>query len=320
MPLHVVAIKMATIPSRRVSLYFATLHATRPILGSWEVTLFKALKELLGWVSGSGGNDRLDPTPSADILARAEAGDAEAANELGLWYAEIQPASRKAEFWFRRAADAGLARAQYNLGVLTMRLGRTNESIGWFRLAVDGGWPSAAFALGSVLEEQGDRKGAVEAFETGAHRECALSQDALGRLALEEETEASYEAARYWSEKAAQQGYASAQTRLGTIFHEGLGVARDPQLAAWWFLQAAHQGHAGAQAMIGVASHLGVGLTANRLNAARWLLVSAAQGNPAARAYFPTVEAELTPDERLALEEWIDREDRERKAAKKGGA
>ena len=275
------------------------------ILGSWEVPLFKSLKELLGWVSGSGGNDRLDPTPSADILGRAEAGDAEAANELGLWYAEIQPASRKAEFWFRRAADAGLARAQYNLGVLTMRLGRTDESIGWLRLAEDGGWPSAAFALGSLLEEQGDRKGAVEAFETGAQRECALSQDALGRLALEEDTEASFEAARYWSEKAAEQDYAPAQVRLGTIFHEGLGVARDPQRAARWFLQAAHQGHAGAQAMIGVACHLGIGVPADRQNAARWLSVSAFQGNPMAQAYLPRVNAELTPDERLLLEQWI---------------
>jgi len=100
------------------------------IPGSWEVTLFKSLEALLGWVSGSGGKNRdNDPTPSADVLARAEAGDAEAANELGLWYSEVQPDSRKAEFWFRRAADAGMARAQYNMGVLTMKLGRTFESI-----------------------------------------------------------------------------------------------------------------------------------------------------------------------------------------------
>jgi TPR repeat protein len=287
------------------------------ILGSWEVTLFKSLEGLLGWVSGSGGINRLDPTPSADVLARAEAGDAEAANDLGLWYTEIQPASRKAEFWFRRAADAGLARAQYNMGVLTMRSGRTAESIQWLRQAVSGRWPSAPFALGSLLEEQGDREGAFEAFETGARRECALSQDALGRLALEEETQASFEAARYWSEKSAKQGCASAQARMGTIFHEGLGVARDPERAVWWFLQAAKQNHAGAQAMIGVASHLGIGTEADRFNAMRMLMLSAAQGNPMAKAYLPTVNAELTPDERVLIEEWMDRIGRERKAAKK---
>jgi uncharacterized protein len=281
------------------------LHAGRPILGTWEGTLVKSLKELLGWVSGSGGNDRDDPTPSDDVLARAEAGDVEAANELGLWYTEIQPDSRKAEFWFRRAADAGMARAQYNMGVLAMRAGRTAESIQWLRQAVAGGWPSAPFALGSLLEEQGDRKGAFAAFDSGARQGCPLSQDAIGHLALEYETEESFKVARYWSEKSAEQGYAPAQVRMGTIFHEGLGVERDPRQAAKWFLEAAHQGHAGAQAMVGAACHLGIGVPVDRQNAARWLTVSAFQGNPLAQAYLPRVKAELTPEERLALEQWI---------------
>jgi TPR repeat protein len=261
------------------------------------------LKGLIGKITGSGANDRPDRAPPADILARAEAGDAEAANEVGLWYANNQPVSRELELWFRRAADAGLARAQHNMGVLTMQSGRTDESVEWLRLAVGGGWRPSAFALGSLLDGQGDRKAAVEAFEIGAQQECALSQDALGRLALEEETEASFEVARYWSEKSAQQGHAPAQARLGTIFHEGLGVAQDPKQAASWFLQAAQRGHAGAQAMIGTSCHLGIGVEANRLRAARWLRASARQGNPIARAYLPRVEAELTSDEKLLLEQ-----------------
>jgi len=43
-------------------------------------------------------------------------------------------------------------------------------------------------------------------FEMGAQQECELSQGALGRLALAEETEEFYRVARYWSEKAAQRG------------------------------------------------------------------------------------------------------------------
>ncbi len=90
---------------------------------------------------------------------------------------------------------------------------RPAESIEWFRRAVNGGWRPSIFALGSLLEEQGDREGALGAFKMGAQQECALSQDALGRLALEEETEESYQVARYWSEKAAQQGYAPSATQ-----------------------------------------------------------------------------------------------------------
>jgi hypothetical protein len=267
--------------------------------------MFKSLKGVFGKATGSGPNNQPGNRPPADLLARAEAGDAEAANEVGLWYASNQPASPEVERWFRRAADAGLARAQHNIGVLTMREGRTQKAVQWFRFAMDGGWKPSAFALGSLLEEQGDRKGAIAAFETGAQWDCALSQDALGRLAFDEETEASYDAARHWSEKSAQQGYAPAQARLGTIFHEGLGVARDPKQAAFWFLQAAQRGHAGAQAMIGAACHLGTGVERDRLRATRWLRASAEQGNPLAQAYLPRVEAELTPDERMLLQKEI---------------
>jgi TPR repeat protein len=238
-------------------------------------------------------------------LARAEAGDAEAANEVGLWYSNNHPASRKVEFWFRRAADAGLARAQHNMGVLTFRSERTAESIQWFKRAVSGGWRNSHFALGSLLEELGDRKGAFAAFVSGAEQGCPDSQNAIGQLALEYETEESFKVARYWSEKAAEQGNADAQARLGTIFHEGLGVARDPEQAAWWWLQATRQNHAGAQAMLGAAAHLGIGVEADRFNAMRLLMLSAVQGNPIAKAYLPTVNAELTADERLLIEQWI---------------
>ena len=270
-----------------------------------EVTLFKSLKGLLGSISGSGGNDRPDSSPPADVLARAEAGDAEAANEVGLWYEKNRPGSRKVKYWFRRAADAGLPRAQHNMGVLAHRSGETDDAIGWFRLAVDGGWRNSHVALGLLLDEEGDRKGAFAVLVRGAEQGCPDAQDAIGRLSLEYETEESFRVARYWSEKAAEQGNADAQTRLGTIFHEGLGVERDPKRGASWFLKAAHQGHAGAQAMIGAALHLGIGVPVDRKNAARWLSVSAYQGNPLAQAYLPRVIAELTPDERLLLEQWV---------------
>jgi len=137
------------------------------------------------------------------------------------------------------------------------------------------------------------------------NRNASYHRIALARLALKEGTEDSYQVARYWAEKAAQKGYAPAQATLGTIFHEGLGVAQDPQLAASWFLKAAHQGHDGAQMWIGAACHLGIGVPADRQNAARWLSVSAYQGNPLAQAYLPRVIAELSPNERSFLEQWI---------------
>jgi TPR repeat protein len=191
------------------------------------------------------------------------------------------------------------------MGVLTKRLGQTDDAIGWFRLAVAGGWRNSHVALGLLLEEQGDRKGAFAALLSGAEQGCPDSQDAVGHLALEYETEDAFKVARYWSEKAAAQNHAEAQNRLGRIFHEGLGVAQDSKRAAWWWSQAAHQGHAGAQAMLGTAYHLGIGVPVDLQNASRWLAVSAYQGNPIAQVYLPRVIADLTPDERLSLEQWI---------------
>ena len=190
-----------------------------------EVTLFKSLKGLLEKVSGSGANDPPESTPPADVLARAEAGDAEAANEMGLWYANSQPGSRKVEFWFRRAADAGLPRAQHNMGVLASRSGQTDDAIGWFRLAVAGGWRNSHVALGLLLEEQGDRKGAFAALVSGAEQGCPDAQDAIGHLALEYETEDAFKVARYWSETAAEQGTRRHKPEWERSFTRGLALS-----------------------------------------------------------------------------------------------
>lgn len=240
-------------------------------------------------------------TASADLLRRAEAGDAEAQDALGLWYAANLPGTRQAEIWFRRAADQGLPKAQHNMGVLVFRAGRDDEATAWFEKAAAGGWAPSMLALAALLEDGGNIPRASELYEAAARQGDADAQDALGRLALDEGTETSHERARHWSEQAAKQGQADSQARLGTIYHEGLGVERDPQQAASWFLKAAQRGHAGAQMMIGAAYHLGIGVEVDLVAAARWLAASAEQGNDHARAYLKQMLSELTPDERLRL-------------------
>lgn len=50
-----------------------------------------------------------------------------------------------------------------------------------------------------------------------------------------------------WYRLAAEQGYADAQFRLGLMYAEGRGVAKDDAEAVRWYQLAAAQGHAGAQ-------------------------------------------------------------------------
>ena len=266
--------------------------------------MFDALKRLLSKAGTADDSPPEDGVP-AELLARARTGDLDAENEIGLAYVR-EGETDKARRWFDHAARQGSPRAKHNMGVLAAQAGDRTTAIRWFRTAVADGWRNSVAPLGLLLEQQDDRKGAIEAYEIGAGQGCHLSQDALGRLAMEEETEESYQAARRWCELSARQGNESAQTRLGTIFHEGLGVERDPKQAAHWFLAGAQRGHQGAQMMIGMACHLGIGVEADRLCATRWLRLSASQGNEFARAYLHRVESELTPEERSLLEAFPD--------------
>jgi len=50
----------------------------------------------------------------------------------------------------------------------------------------------------------------------------------------------------------ATQGYAVAQTSLGLIYYQGLGVIQDDKEAAKWYLKAAEQGNEVAQHELGL--------------------------------------------------------------------
>src|SRR5206468_5569325 len=72
------------------------------------------------------------------ILERANAGDAEAQNDLGRRLA-TSGSRAEAEQWFRRAADQGLAQAKHNLGVLYWRDNdASHEALEWFVAAAKG--------------------------------------------------------------------------------------------------------------------------------------------------------------------------------------
>ena len=50
-----------------------------------------------------------------------------------------------------------------------------------------------------------------------------------------------------WYRKAADQGYAEAQSDLGKMYHYGKGVIQNDQQAVFWYRKAAEQGHATAK-------------------------------------------------------------------------
>jgi TPR repeat protein len=86
-------------------------------------------------------------------------------------------------------------------------------------------------------------------------------------------------------------------TRLGILYHDAIGVERDPESAAAWWRRAAELGDADAQAMLGAAHHLGSGVPVDQPAALVWLLRAAAGGSTFAERFLGPVRATLSPEE-----------------------
>lgn len=89
-----------------------------------------------------------------------------------------------------------------------------------------------------------------------------------------DDREENYAAAYYWNGLAARGGHVGAQGRLATIYHEGLGVERNPKEAFRWWYSAAQQRHHGAQMMLAASYELGIVVEADLDEAAYWASLS----------------------------------------------
>lgn len=82
----------------------------------------------------------------------------------------------------------------------------------------------------------------------------------------------------------AEQGNAAAQYNLGLLlFQGGKGVQRNDKKAVAWYRKAAEQGYADAESELGYMYEIGGGVKQNTKEAARWYRKAADQGNVNAR-------------------------------------
>ena len=112
---------------------------------------------------------------------------------------------------------------------------------------------------------------------------------------------------------AAEQGVAGAQCRLGVMYAEGRGVARDDAEAVRWFRLAAGQGDAEAQGGLGFAYGAGRGVEQDFVASYMWLTLAIATltgvTQHGATKFRDTIaaamtSAQITEAQRLARE-WI---------------
>ena len=183
----------------------------------------------------------------------------------------------------------------------------------WLRLAAEAGDPVgernyAAFHLQSPSGTVADHRVAAEYYRRAAEKGDAPAQDMLSWMLLEGEVMPvdTFEA-RLWAERAANAGIPSSMTRLGMLYHNALGVERDPEKAVSWWLKAALKNDADAQAMLGAACHMGMGTSRNGVAALAWLIRAMEGGSTLARPFVGPVRDSLSPNEiaeaqRIALE------------------
>lgn len=214
-------------------------------------------------------------------LKKAEQGDAEAQFQLGNKYRKgegVRQDYEEAAKWFRKAADQGHAKAQNNLGVRYANgqgvRKSFKEAVKWYRKAAAQGHATSQNNLGNRYRDgEGVRKSFKEAekwYRKAADQGHAKAKKNLGELYYKlgnidyhiadnydtdppgstgieimnraTKKKEAYVKASKWYLKAANEGHAGAQRKLGMMYSKGEGVPKnDIEAYAWFFLAGADE-------------------------------------------------------------------------------
>ena len=124
----------------------------------------------------------------------------------------------------------------------------------------------------------------VDSLKADAEQGFATAQFKLGYMYATGEGVPKNDAeAVRWFRMAAEQGHAWAQYNLGVMYAKGHGVPKNDAEAVRWFRMAAEQGHAWAQYNLGVMYSTGEGIPKDYVQAYAWYNISAAQGEEMAK-------------------------------------
>ena len=197
-----------------------------------------------------------DVEKAFELMKSAAAhGHPDAIGGLGYFYnvgIAVEQDDKLATEYFRKGAELGSARSQFNLGKMLLAAKQVDEGLAWMKKAADQSLPEAALAYGSILYF-GDH-GVTKNYDLAAP---------YFRIAVEAKLP-------------------DAQNFLGMMCELGLGVPVDAAAAGQWFRKAAARGQVKAQANLG--RNLGP-LSDDRdtrIEALGWLTVAADQGEASA--------------------------------------
>lgn len=158
-----------------------------------------------------------------------------------------------AKLWFHRAAQFGVADAQYELAMYFVDDGlETKKDLD--RAAM---WMTKSAMAGSGMAQMSL---------------ALMHRDGLG-------VPKNAKIAVMWMAKAAAKGLPEAQYQYGIMHYQGKLMPQDYMAAAKWTLKAAEQGHVKAQVNVGFIYASGTGLPKNMVEAHKWFNLAAARGD-----------------------------------------
>lgn len=209
-------------------------------------------------------------------------------DDKGLMKLFLTDHTEKAYEQIRKAADEGNAIALYMMAAyFSQGYGvqpiNKQKAIAYFKKSYEAGYAVAGYDVAASLPD-----GSPEQKEIRNH-----AKDNILELANEEDVFAQASAAWgyregygtavdhveavKWVRKAAEQGFADAQYKLGVMYKYGWGVEQSYEKAAEWYLKAAKQGLAGAQYNLVRMYKNGLGVEQSAEKALEWLQKAANQ-------------------------------------------
>lgn len=209
-------------------------------------------------------------------------------DDKGLMKLFLTDHTEKAYEQIRKAADEGNAIALYMMAAyFSQGYGvqpiNKQKAIAYFKKSYEAGYAVAGYDVAASLPD-----GSPEQKEIRNH-----AKDNILELANEEDVFAQASAAWgyregygtavdhveavKWVRKAAEQGFADAQYKLGVMYKYGWGVEQSYEKAAEWYLKAAKQGLAGAQYNLVRMYKNGLGVEQSAEEALEWLQKAANQ-------------------------------------------
>ena len=129
-------------------------------------------------------------------------------------------------------------------------------------------------------EEENTPKTCVQKYKKAAEQGNAEAQHKLGNCYYNgEETAKDYYEAFKWYKLSAEKGYMYAERSLGYCYEYGEGTAKDYNEAFKWYKKSADKGNAEAQVDVGLCYEYGKGMAKDFNEAFKWYKKAAEQGN-----------------------------------------